>query len=79
MEIGNLLDKKFKVISIKVFTKLARIIDEDSENFNREFRPVQFSHSVVYDSLRPHESQHTSPPCPSPTPRVSSNSWPWSQ
>ena len=27
---------------------------------------VQFSHSVVSDSLRPHESQHTRPPCPSP-------------
>ena len=35
---------------------------------------VQFSHSVVSDSLRPHESQHTRPPCPSPTPRVYSNS-----
>ena len=30
----------------------------------------QFSHSVVSDSLRPHESQHARPPCPSPTPRV---------
>ena len=29
---------------------------------------VQFSRSVVSDSLRPHESQHTRPPCPSPTP-----------
>ena len=28
---------------------------------------VQFSRSVVSDSLRPHESQHTRPPCPSPT------------
>ena len=40
---------------------------------------VQFSHSVVSDSLRPHESQHASPPCPSPTPRVHSNSCPSSQ
>ena len=31
---------------------------------------VQFSRSVVSDSLRPHESQHTRPPCPLPTPRV---------
>ena len=31
---------------------------------------VQFSCSVVSDSLRPHESQHARPPCPSPTPRV---------
>ena len=30
----------------------------------------QFSHSVVSDSLRPHEPQHARPPCPSPTPRV---------
>ena len=35
---------------------------------------VQFSHSVVSDSLRPHESQHARPPCPSPTPGVYSNS-----
>ena len=32
------------------------------------------SHSVVSDSLRPHESQHARPPCPSPTARVHSNS-----
>ena len=31
---------------------------------------VHFSHSVVSDSLRPHELQHTRPPCPSPTPGV---------
>ena len=31
---------------------------------------VQFSRSVVSDSLRPHESQHARPACPSPTPRV---------
>jgi len=31
---------------------------------------VQFSHSVMSDSLQPHESQHARPPCPSPTPRV---------
>ena len=34
---------------------------------------VQFSLSVVSDSLRPHESQHAGPPCPSPTPRVHSD------
>ena len=39
----------------------------------------QFSCSVVSDSLRPHESQHTRPPCPSPTPRVHSDSCPSSQ
>ena len=40
---------------------------------------VQFSCSVVSDSLRPHESQHARPPCPSPTPRIDSNSCPLSQ
>ena len=39
----------------------------------------QFSRSVVSDSLQPHESQHARPPCPSPTPRVYSNSCPLSQ
>ena len=38
------------------------------------FSSVQFSRSVVSDCLQPHESQHTRPPCPSPTPRVYSNS-----
>ena len=40
---------------------------------------VQFSHSVVSDSLWPHESQHARPPCPSQTPRVYSNSCPSSR
>ena len=40
------------------------------------FSSVQFSCSVVSDSLWPHESQQTRPPCPSPTPRVYSNSCP---
>ena len=43
------------------------------------FSSVQFSRSVVSDSLRPHESQHARPPCPSPTPRVHSDSRPSSQ
>ena len=41
--------------------------------------PVQFSRSVVSDSLQPHGLQYTRPPCPSPTPRVNSNSCPLSQ
>ena len=42
-------------------------------------RSVQFSRSVVSDSLQPHESQHARPPCPSPTPGVHSNSRPLSR
>ena len=41
-----------------------------------QFSSVQFSCSVVSDSLRPRESQHTRPPCPSATLRVYSNSCP---
>ena len=44
------------------------------EHIFLQFSSVQFSHSVVSDSLRPHESQHARPPCPSPTSRVHSNS-----
>ena len=39
----------------------------------------QFSRSVVSESLRPHESQHARPPCPSPTPGVYPNSCPLSR
>ena len=42
------------------------------------FSSVQFSRSVVSDCLRPHELQHARPPCPSPTPRVLSDSCPLS-
>ena len=46
--------------------------------FNRSLYSVQFSCSVVSDSLRPHGPQHARPPCPSPTPRVYSSSCPLS-
>ena len=46
---------------------------------NTSFSLVQFSHSVVSNSLRPHESQHARPPCPSPSPGVHSNSCPLSR
>ena len=46
---------------------------------NIHFSSVQFSRSVVSSSLRPHESQHARPPCPSSTPGVHSDSHPSSQ
>ena len=46
---------------------------------NGTFSSVQFSCSVVSDSLWPHELQHTRLPCPSPTPGVHSNSRPLSR
>ena len=43
------------------------------------FNSVQFSRSVMFDSLWPHESQHARTPCPSPTPGVHSDSHPSSR
>ena len=51
------------------------VVHPDSETCSS----VQFSRSVVPDSLRPHESQHARSPCPSPTPGVYSDSRPSSQ
>ena len=45
----------------------------------KRFSSVQFSRSVVSNSLWPHESQHARTPCPSPTPGVYSNSCPSSR
>ena len=44
-----------------------------------QFSSVPFSHSVMYDSLQPHELQHARPPCLSPSPGVHSNSHPSSR
>ena len=55
---------------IKTFAPWTKSYDKSSS--------VQFSQSVMSDSLRPHELQHARPPCPSPTPRVYSNSCPLS-
>ena len=46
---------------------------------NHLFSSVQFSRSVMSNSLRPHKLQHARPPCPSPTPGIYSNSCPSSQ
>ena len=43
-------------------------------HYSAQCSSVPFSHSVVSDSLQPHGLQHASPPCPSPTPGVHSNS-----
>ena len=44
-----------------------------------QFSSVQFSRSVMSDSLQPHALQHARPPCPSTTPRVYSKSCPSSR
>ena len=45
----------------------------------RVFSSIQFSLSVMSDSLRPHELQHARPPCPSPIPRIHPNPCPSSR
>ena len=67
--VGKVMSLIFNILSRLVISFLPR----------SQFSSVQFSHSVVSESLRPHESQHSRPPCPSPTPRVHSNSCPLSQ
>ena len=52
---------------------------ENSMDCIVQFSSVQFSRSVMSDSLWPHEPQHARPPCPSPTPRVHPNPCPLSQ
>ena len=49
---------------------------EKEKKRRHAFSSVQFSHSVVSDSLRPYELKHARPPCPSPTPGVHSDSRP---
>ena len=49
------------------------------EVISTSFRSVQFSHSVMSDSLRLHEPHHARPPCPSPTPGVHTNPCPLSR
>ena len=51
-----------------VFQSIINIVTEFLKWLMYLFSSLQFSHSVVSDSLRPHESQHARPPCPSPTP-----------
>ena len=65
------------VVRVDVFVSFL-ILEENIHSVTVKY-DVQFSRSVVSDSLRPHESQHARPPCPSWTPRVYPNSCPSSQ
>ena len=63
----------------KVMSLLLNMLSKLFITFLPRSSSVQFSHSVMSDSLRPHELQHARPPCPSPTPGVHSNSCPLSR
>ena len=72
-----------QIANIHWFTEEAREFQKNIYlcfiEYTKAYDCVQFSHSVVSDSLQPHELQHARPPCPSPTPRVHSDSRPSSQ
>ena len=76
------VSKRCLLLGRKAMTSLDSILENRDITFLTKVhivRSVQFSHSVMSDSLRPHEPQYARPPCPSPTPRVYPNSCPLSQ
>ena len=70
------LNQAYRWYSVSTFIFIHLFHTPTSISFHSS---VQFSHSVVSNSLWPHESQHTRPPCPSPTPGVHPDSRPLSQ
>ena len=65
-------------MELKHDKEISYFIDSKMLIFFPIFNIVEFSHSVVSDSLQPHGLQHARPPCLSPTPRACSNSCPLS-
>ena len=90
-DVGNLISgsSAFSKTSLNIWMFMVHVLLKPGlENFEHYFTSmwdecncaaVQFSGSFVSNSLRPHESQHTRPSCPSSTPRVYPNSCPSSQ
>ena len=64
--------------AVKEWRQKKKRVAEDEMVRKHHFSSVQFSRSVVSNSLQPHEPQHARPPCPSPTPGVYPNSCPLS-
>ena len=74
------LEQLFKVLSFYWNEPPAEpFVSSSDEVIHIQFSSVQFSCSVVSDTLWPHELQHARPPCPSPTPRIYPNSCPLSR
>ena len=72
-------DREIRAFSLCVPSACPSLVGAFSLTWDLRSCSIQFSHSVVSDSLWPHELQHTRPPCPSSTPRVHSDSRPLSQ
>ena len=82
MEYYSAIKKNTFESALMRWMKLEPIIQSEvsqQEKYQYSIKSDQISHSVVSDSLRPHESQHARPPCPSPTPGVHSDWRPSSQ
>ena len=58
---------------------MIKVHNPNNKRHSGPFSSVQFSCSVMSDSLWPHEPQHTTPPCPSPTPGIHPNPCPLSR
>ena len=71
--------RECRVLSVWILTSYISITAVVVSHVCCWFSSVQFSRSFVSDSLRPHESQHARPPCPSPTPGAYLNSCPLSR
>ena len=72
-----LLPSVFPSITESLFFLMNRLFASGSQSIETSASAsVQFSRSVMSNSLQPHEPQHSRPPCPSPTPRVYPNSHP---
>ena len=73
--------KSLQMVTTAMKLKDACSLEEKQprQYIKRQRYSVQFSRSVVSNSLRPHEPKHARPPCPSPTPGVHPNSCPSSQ
>ena len=78
LEITNVV-LLYNILGYHCLGKLPSVGDKNIFLLIAVFSSVPFSHSVLSDSLRPHEPQHARPPCPSPTPGVHLNPCPSSQ
>ena len=65
------------LLLVLVLLLISNVCSERGSGWNLKGTSVQFSRSVVSNSLRPHETQHARPPCPSPTPGVHPNPNPY--
>ena len=76
ISIESVMPSNHLILCLPFSSLLQSLPASGSFQMSQLFASVQFSHSVVSDSLRPHESQHARPPCPSPSPGVHSHSCP---